>query len=127
MGRVRELLAQFGARCSFVSVYVAEAHAADEWPLGTHVVVAQHTSLAERADVAHRFAAAVDWPLPLYTDAMDNELASALAAHPERFFVLEPLAAGRTVLRFVAPGRVGGYSLDDLAAFLEVEYGRSGS
>ncbi len=43
---------------------------------------------------------------------------NAAVAHPERFYVLAPADDGRTVLRFVAPGRNGGVDIGDLEDFL---------
>ena len=56
--------------------------------------------------------------LALYVDALDDAIADALRAHPERFYVLAPADDGRTVLRFVAPGRNGGVDIGDLEEFL---------
>ena len=78
----------------------------------------RHTTLDERRAAARGFAAAVGWRLPLYVDALDDAIADALRAHPERFYVLEPAADGRSVLRFVAPGRNGGVDIGDLEEFL---------
>ena len=39
-------------------------------------------------------------------------------ARAERFYVLAPADDGRTVLRFVAPGRNGGVDIGDLEEFL---------
>ena len=49
---------------------------------------------------------------------LDDAIADALRAHPERFYVLAPAANGRTVLRFAAPGRCGGVDIGDLEEFL---------
>lgn len=147
MAHVHRLEEAYRGRANFVSVYLSEAHAADEYPLGRHVVVNRHTTLSERAAAASGFASAVGWRLPLLLDGMDDALAVALSAHPERYYVLEPalapcpaaqgegvpaeragepmeqaapplLSAHRTRLLFCAPGRRGGYRLDDLETFL---------
>lgn len=104
---------------AFHTVYIKEAHAADVYPLGTHVVVKEHTSLAQRVDACNRFAAATSWQLPLLVDGMDNRLMTTLGAHPERFFVLEPADDGRSHLLFCSPGRQGGVQLSDLESFLQ--------
>ena len=118
MGRAHALAEAHGGRYAFASVYLAEAHASDEFPLGRHVEVRRHTTLDERRAAARGFAAAVGWRLPLYVDALDDAIADALRAHPERFYVLEPAADGRSVLRFAAPGRNGGVDIGDLEEFL---------
>ena len=123
MVRVHALAERYAGRCVFVSAYLAEAHAADEYPLGRHVAVQRHTSLAERAVAARGFVAAVGWRLPLWLDGMDDALAHALAAHPERFYVLAPTESRRTKLLWRAPGRHDGYHLDDLEAWLREHFG----
>jgi len=40
-------------------VYIAEAHAADEWPVSTKVRIKQHVDLKERAECARSFAKAM--------------------------------------------------------------------
>ena len=112
------LAERYAGRFAFLSVYLAEAHATDEFPLGNHVQVRRHASLAERATAAQRFAAAVGWKLPLWLDTMDDALTDALAAHPERFYVVAPAEGQCARLLFYAPSRYGGYQLDDLEDFL---------
>ena len=114
---------------AFVAIYLAEAHAADEWPLGSHVQVVQHQSLRERADTARRFVEATRWDLaaiPVYLDGLENKFMHGFAAHPERFFVFDRAegvqAASSTRLLFSAPGRHGGYRLDDLEDFLRTHF-----
>ena len=99
-------------------MYLAEAHASDEFPLGRHVEVRRHRTLADRRAAARGFAAAVGWRLPLFVDALDDALADSLRAHPERFYVVGAAAGGRSALRFAAPGRLGGADLGDLEEYL---------
>jgi len=106
---------------AFFTVYIKEAHAADVYPLGSHVVVKEHSSLAQRVDACNSFAAATSWQLPLLVDGMDNRLMTRLGAHPERFFVVEPARDGRSRLLFCSPGRQGGVQLSDLESFLQQE------
>lgn len=113
----------YGKCAVFSTVYIKEAHAADEYPLGSHVVVSQHRSLVDRATAARRFTAATGWQLPLLMDGMEDLFTTALAAYPERFFVLEPNAARRSRLLFCSPGRCGGVRLEDLEAFLRERLG----
>eukprot|EP01052_Picozoa_sp_SAG31_P026332 SAG31_NODE_2379_length_5836_cov_4.527453_8_plen_123_part_00 len=113
----------------FVGLYLSEAHASDEWPLGTHVCVRRHRTVADRVTAAASFAEACGWKLPLYTDTMDDAFAAAFAAHPQRFFVFEDLSTAcdpgrqaRWVLKFVASGRHGGYDVQELGDFLKLRF-----
>ena len=75
---------------AFLAVYIAEAHASDQWPLGDRVAIAQHATLAERAAASRRFrfcthgrgdAAAALPPMPMAVDAMDDAFERAFACH----------------------------------------------
>ena len=120
------LAATFGSKAQFIGVYLFEAHPADVWPLGTHVVVNHHRSLHDRAVAASRFVRSVGWKFPMFLDSMDNAFANALASHPERYFVFKPsaktLKEPRAILCFASPGRQGGYRLDDLEQFLQDKF-----
>ena len=75
-------------------VYIAEAHAADEWPInssrcaGPANSVRRPTNLAERRAVAERMLRALPClaPLPLLVDGMEDALLTALAAWPVRLY-----------------------------------------
>jgi hypothetical protein len=76
-------------RAQVLTVYVAEAHAQDEWTLRGTVMVNQPRNSAERFDVARRFAAALDWRLPLLADPPEDEAFERLfAPWPIRFYVV---------------------------------------
>ena len=52
-GGFRALLEEYTSRASFLCVYVMEAHASDEWPLGgARSPVAQHKTLQDRISAA---------------------------------------------------------------------------
>ena len=75
-------------------VYIAEAHAADVWPInscrsaGPGNSVRAPTSLDERRAVAARMVAALPSlaPLPLLVDGMDDAFLTAYAAWPIRLY-----------------------------------------
>ena len=75
-------------------VYIAEAHAADVWPInsarfaGPANTVRAPTSLAARRALARRMLGALPClrALPLLVDGMDDALLEALAAWPVRLF-----------------------------------------
>ena len=83
-------------------VYIAEAHAADEWPInstrcaGPGNSVRAHTTLAERAAAAARMARALRLQgVPLLCDGMDDAFLRAYAAWPIRLY---GVARGRVEL-----------------------------
>jgi len=77
-----------------VLVYIAEAHAADQWPINSSVCagpansVLAPTSVSERRAVAAHMLAALPClaPLPLLVDGLDDAFLRALAAWPVRLF-----------------------------------------
>ena len=85
-------------------VYIAEAHASDQWPInssrcaGPGNSVTAPTSLDERRRVAARMLDALPClaPLPLLVDDVDDALLRTLAAWPVRLFGVH-----RGVLEFI--------------------------
>ena len=79
-------------------MYIAEAHARDEWPTGASVSFCDApTTLAARVgllqELARTSAGAClrDWPAgSVLVDGMDDAFLEAFAAWPVRFFVLQP-------------------------------------
>ena len=86
-------------------MYVAEAHAADEWQLPANLeddaVLTQQTTLEERRAQAVETAARLALGLPLFLDEMDNRASIAFAAWPERLVLVGPDR------RIVYPGSPG--------------------
>jgi thyroxine 5-deiodinase len=87
---VAEIVAEFGDRAVFVTVYIAEAHAMDQWPLGNFLQIKQHKLLQDRIAAAE---IAVNRAKPgvlgtVVVDGMDNAFMNAFSCHPERFFVV---------------------------------------
>jgi len=66
-----------------------EAHACNEWPLGTKTVIPQHTSTEERINVAKQFQKQYNWIIPMAVDTINNEFHKAFYAWPERLFVVK--------------------------------------
>jgi len=74
-----------------VFVYVAEAHALDEWQLQANVdegvLVHQHVTLEERFAAAREGVARLRLTMPVLVDGIDNLVSEAFAAWPERLYV----------------------------------------
>jgi hypothetical protein len=51
-----EYALRYGGFADFEYVYIEEAHAADEWPLGTFESHAQPRTIEQRVELARRFA-----------------------------------------------------------------------
>lgn len=74
-------------------MYVAEAHAEDEWQLPPNleegVVLSQQTTLEERRRWAHETVERLSLSLPLVLDEMDNRASRAFSAWPERLVLVD--------------------------------------
>ena len=114
---ISDIRHRYSATADFCYVYISEAHARDEWPLGGVESHPQPTSFEERRRLACRFqtlyaslgAASADpasqaatsavtssaghgalcEAMPVLVDGMGNAFAEAYAVWPERFFVIE--------------------------------------
>jgi type I thyroxine 5'-deiodinase len=83
------LARKYNGVCDFVTVYIREAHSQDAWALYSDVDFDEPTVLRERALVAQRFVVetktTADFRVVL--DTMQNKLATAFAAWPERIYI----------------------------------------
>ena len=81
------LASDYAGKVTVAVVYLREAHASDEWPLGAHSYLAQPTRLEERLDAAARFVAASELSVPVLVDSLSDGFMKAYGAHPMRYFV----------------------------------------
>ena len=72
----------------FLHVYIREAHAVDQWPLGDRVSFLQHPTQEYRIECAKKCWADLDWQMPSVTDHIDNDFNNAYAGWPERFYII---------------------------------------
>lgn len=78
-----------------VTVYIEEAHAIDEWPMGDGAkgsefkAIVQPRSLSERAEAAKLLVTELGYEIPLVVDNMDNEVRIKYACWPLRFYVID--------------------------------------
>lgn len=70
----------------FLTIYIREAHASDEWPLGDAVTIKQPQSIEERIQVAMRLVEEYDYKIPVLVDSMDDAFNVEYAAWPERYY-----------------------------------------
>ena len=69
-------------------MYIVEAHAEDEWPMGKTVSYQQPKTFEERLKIAQDFLKQeLRWPL--IVDGITNAFQDAYAAWPERFYIME--------------------------------------
>jgi len=86
---MHKLFLKYARHVNFLTVYIVEAHACDEWPVGDPLKVTQPLSTLERCGVARAFAKDYNYQLPLLVDHIDNNFSETFAAWPIRFYVIE--------------------------------------
>ncbi len=73
----------------FVTIYIREAHASDEWKLGNIVSIPQHKTIEDRLEAARAFVKDYGWSGMVVVDTMSNELDDTFAIWPERYVVVD--------------------------------------
>jgi len=80
-------------RANVAFVYIAEAHAVDEWQMESNVeegvLLRQHATLEERFAAAREGVERLGLTMPVLVDGMDDAVSEAFAAWPERLYVAE--------------------------------------
>jgi len=100
----------------FAVVYIAEAHAADEWPAGDSVSFTKApTSVEERLGLARNLANEQFEGVDVLVDALDNTFLQTFSAWPFRYFVVE---GGRLVLKAQPDSREFSYNVMDIEDWL---------
>lgn len=131
---MRALARELGGWCDWCIVYIAEAHATDEWPISSAryngargaVCLAQTHTTRARADAARAFAR--DFGLGSTADARGAHVtlvldepeagepfSAAYAPWPTRYYVLQRNETGEAGMRFISEPRDSGFI--DLAPF----------
>jgi len=114
VNNVHSLQADLKGKAMFVTIYIAEAHAQDQWPLGRHVTVLQPKTLEERIKIATGYVQKFNYQIPLVVDDMSNNFMNTYWAHPERFFVIDD---GKLMLKG-QPREDGWYVFDDIRDYV---------
>ena len=92
MGAIHRLYDTYGDRVAFFIVYIREAHPEDGWVVKENradgVAVLDPTTADERAEVADTCIVRHAVRLPVLLDGMDNAVASAYGAWPDRLYLV---------------------------------------
>lgn len=83
------LLDEFDDVATFAAVYIVEAHAVDEWPVGDQLKIKQPNTNAERCSIARSFVKQYELRMPMLVDSIENNFNETFAAWPIRFFVIQ--------------------------------------
>jgi len=92
------LVATFGPKINFLTVYIMEAHASDTWPMGFEIELPQTHTCEQRSKVARDFVRDNDYEFTIRIDeAPANKFNELFAAWPLRFFVIEKIQGKPTM------------------------------
>ena len=93
MGPLHELWERFGDRIDFAVVYIKEAHPEEGWVVTPNrdddILVNDPTSDEQRQAVATECALRLKIRMPVVIDPIDNEIARAYGALPDRLYLVE--------------------------------------
>jgi len=108
---------RFQKAASFVFVYIAEAHACDEWPINQlENEIARHQTIADRKAAAESFVRA--FPLHLafggVLDTMEDAFNHEFASWPFRFWII---LDGQVALKPLPQAAT--YDVNELGRWLE--------
>ena len=99
---------------SFLTIYVSEAHASDEWPIRTkkELTLKQHKTQNERINVANNFISNFNYKIPTIVDNMNNEFANKYSAWPFRAFIIN--GKNKNIEWIMIPKYPGYYDWNDI-------------
>jgi len=117
MSDIGAIISRFQHRVRAAFVYLEEAHAQDEWPVGHPYKYLQTKTLESRLSVFQDFISAYGvaaWPITLLIDRTDNAFHNAYASWPVRFYVIQG-----GIMRFIAYPDDARYTLQPLLEWLD--------
>ena len=96
-------------------VYIAEAHASDEWPVGAHIRQRQPKTTLERCRVAAaRLAELGVQDIPCLVDTADDAFSRRYACWPLRWFFVRD----GVIEQVAQPHGASGYDLSEVVTWL---------
>eukprot|EP01094_Clydonella_sp_ATCC50884_P026655 TRINITY_DN7386_c0_g1_i1.p3 TRINITY_DN7386_c0_g1~~TRINITY_DN7386_c0_g1_i1.p3 ORF type:complete len:126 (-),score=46.48 TRINITY_DN7386_c0_g1_i1:375-752(-) len=121
---MKKLREEYNGRAEVLALYIAEAHARDEWPISSSrcnrgrgvVSIPQAVTMEQRMAAAAAFVRVFDFQtVPMYCDAVDNAFGHVFGAWPLRFYIV----AADGTLRFAAMPQDCVYSLSEVKEALD--------
>ncbi len=84
---------QFKDQALFYVIYIAEAHAVDEWQISSNeqagIRLKQHSKFVQRLAAAQLCAQELELRIPTLVDSMDNLASEVFASWPERIYIID--------------------------------------
>jgi hypothetical protein len=92
-GNVEKLYQRYRDRCTFVMVYVREAHPVDGWAMESNdrqgVAIAQPRTYDERVSVAQTCGARLGLGFPMLVDTIDDAVGARYSGMPSRLYLID--------------------------------------
>lgn len=86
--RLQEIYERHREKADFYFIYVREAHPSDGLRPAQHVTIAQPKTMERRSEVATLCCSDLHLTIPVLVDDMDDTVARAYNAMPDRLFIL---------------------------------------
>jgi hypothetical protein len=103
-----------------LTIYIAEAHARDQWPAGKTIsCVDQPTTLEERLNNARQFVKKFNFEMPMLVDSMNNTFHTTYGSWPFRFYVINE---GKLVFKAEPGETTYAYDMSELDAWIDNFY-----
>jgi hypothetical protein len=100
----------------FLVIYITEAHAKDEWPVGKTIsCVNQPITIEERIEHARQYKTTFHLETPILVDTMDNTFHNTYGSWPFRFYVIH---MGKLVLKAQPNAEALCYDMDELEKWI---------
>lgn len=113
--RLQEVYKKYKGKADFFWVYVREAHPVGSRRPARHVEIEQAKTFSERKATATQCSGEIKLPMPMVIDDMENSVAKAYNALPDRIFILG--ADGKIAYRGDRGPR--GFKVDEMAEALK--------
>jgi len=104
----------------FLAIYIAEAHARDQWPVGKTIsCVDQPTTLEQRLKNAQEFQKNFNFQMPMLVDNMNNSFHHTYGSWPFRFFVISD---GKLILKAEPQQEIFSYNVNEIDHWIDNYY-----
>lgn len=106
---------EYRHKINILTLYIEEAHATDEWPIGSRIVINQHKTIEDRKNAALKMVKETGYKIPIVLDNMENQVQNAFKCWPFRFIIIR-----KGIVDFVAKPRFNNFFISDLVSELQL-------